>query len=78
MKNKRITDFTREKKMVLPILAAVGLWLLLSFAEMFVASLIWNDVVVALFSNLPKVAWWQAWLIMILLNLVFGHAKGNK
>lgn len=85
MRNKRIADFRREKKMaefiretLLPILAVAGLLLLLSLLGGFAASLIWNYVVVALFSNLPKVTWWQAWLIMFLINLVFGHVNGNK
>ena len=43
--------------------------------EAWIAMLIWNYVVVALFATLPIVGFWQAFLILMLINIVFGSLK---
>ena len=39
--------------------------------EAWIAMLIWNCVVVALFATLPIVGFWQMFLILMLINIVF-------
>jgi len=39
--------------------------------EAWIAMLIWNCVVVALFATLPIVSFWQMFLILMLINIVF-------
>lgn len=43
--------------------------------EAWIAMLIWNFVVVALFTTLPIVGFWQMFLILMLINIVLGGLK---
>ena len=43
--------------------------------EAWIAMLIWNCVVVALFATLPIIGFWQTFLILMLINIVFGGLK---
>jgi hypothetical protein len=43
--------------------------------EAWIAMLIWNYVVVALFATLPIIGFWQMFLILMLINIVFGGLK---
>ena len=43
--------------------------------EAWVAMLIWNCVVVVLFTALPIIGFWQMFLILMLINIVLGGFK---
>jgi hypothetical protein len=43
--------------------------------EAWIAMLIWNFVVVALFTALPIVGFWQMFLILMLINIVLGGLR---
>jgi hypothetical protein len=43
--------------------------------EAWIAMLIWNCVVVALFATLPIISFWQTFLILMLINIVFSGLK---
>jgi len=43
--------------------------------EAWVAMLIWNCVVVALFTTLPIISFWQMFLILMLINIVFSGLR---
>lgn len=43
--------------------------------EAWIAMLIWNYVVVALFTTLPIIGFWQMFLILMLISIVFGGLK---
>ena len=61
------------------LIVAVLLIIALAFGimcfEAWIAMLIWNYVVVALFATLPIIGFWQMFLILMLINIVFGSLK---
>ena len=61
------------------IILVILLVLTLAFGSMcfeaWIAMLIWNYVVVALFATLPIIGFWQMFLILIFINIVFSGLK---
>ena len=43
--------------------------------EAWIAMLIWNYVVVVLFTTLPIIGFWQMFLILMFINIVLGGLK---
>ena len=60
------------------IMGFIGIILVFSFLGRLIASFIWNNVIVALFHNLPIVTWYQAWSIMFIFNIVFGSRSSKN
>jgi hypothetical protein len=61
--------------LILAILLIFALAFGIMCFEAWIAMLIWNYVVVALFATLPIIGFWQMFLILMLINIVFGGLK---
>jgi hypothetical protein len=61
--------------LILVVLLIFALAFGLMCFESWIAMLIWNYVVVALFATLPIVGFWQMFLILMLINIVFSGLK---
>lgn len=61
--------------LILVVLLIIALAFGIMCFEAWIAMLIWNYVVVALFVALPIIGFWQMFLILMLINIVFGGLK---
>lgn len=66
------------KDVILYILIFLGICLGISFLSAWIAVLIWNKVLIALFTSLPLMKWWQMWLILLFIDIVFGGFKSKS
>lgn len=63
------------------LLVFLVLVLIIAFAalEAWVVMLLWNNVLCAIFANIPTITFWLAWGLMILCNILFkGFSVSSK
>ena len=70
----KFDDFGCGALIIILVMALALVFGIMCF-EAWIAMLIWNYVVVVLFTALPVIGFWQMFLILMLINIVLGSFK---